>query len=133
MTRSTKELGSLPDEVGHDLGRSVRVGCGSPAEPYAVVRPPPVSAKAGATRVNRSRDVVSQGASGAVRADLGGTEVSVAFAESAEEAEKAVANYKLFGQDDPSFLVVRDRNAVMAWQPPPTDKQRATVEGCLSE
>lgn len=111
----------------------LRVGCGNPAELYAVDPTTACLRKAGATRVNHSRDVVSQGASGAVRADLGGTEVSVAFAASAEEAEKAVANYKLFGQDDPSFLVVRDRNAVMAWQPPPTDKQRATVEACLSE
>lgn len=77
--------------------------------------------------------VASTATGGAFRADVGENEVTVAFGETEEEAERTARAYRNFaGPTIPiDHVLFQVSNSVLVWGAPPSDDERGAVEGCL--
>lgn len=77
--------------------------------------------------------VASTATRGAFRADVGENEVTLAFGETEEEAERTARAYRNFaGPTIPiDHVLFRISNSVLVWGAPPSDEERGAVEGCL--
>lgn len=114
---------------------AIAAGCGGGSETYSLEPSVNCLREAGATDVSTSEDdldyIAAAAREGAVRGEVSGTEVHVAFERNADDAADTADAYKIFGVDGEKLA--QEGNVVIAWSSTPTDKERETVESCLSE
>ena len=120
------------------LAALVAAGCGGEREPESYKLAPTKACLEDANvRVStRAVDFVASTAlGGALNAKFRHNEVTLAFGESGEDAERTESAYRTFAPkrlkrkiDD---VLLRDRNVVLLWAVAPSQEQRETIEGCL--
>jgi hypothetical protein len=78
--------------------------------------------------------VASTAGGGAFRAEVGENQLTISFGEQEEDAVRTAQAYRDFaGPTIPiDHVLARNENAVMVWNTPPTDGERAQVVACLS-
>jgi hypothetical protein len=86
------------------------------------------------TNANRLDSIAREADGGALRAQVAGDSAIVAFERSEDDAKRTEAAYRrvLTAADKPvTYLLRRNRNAVVVWDRDPGDDSRTAVEDCL--
>ena len=118
-------------------GIAVASGCGGASQPETYeLAPTRTCLEEADVRVSTRVDFVASTAlGGALNAKLRGNEVTLAFGDSPDAAERTERAYRRFAPDrlKPKIddVLRRERNVVLLWAVSPTEDQTRTVIDCL--